>query len=160
MEEWKDICMNYRVSNLGNVMGPRGLLTPQPSRSNGGGCYYRVKVNGKYCAIHRLVAEQFVANPNDFRYIDHIDRNTQNNKASNLRWVTASQNMLNTSDRTDTRNIYKTASGKYSIQLRRNYKMVFTATKDTLEEAIQIRNQMSQALDNGTPQTEQTLHQE
>lgn len=146
MEEWKVISVGYKVSNYGNVVGPRGALTPQESSSRGGGIYYRVKVNSKYCAVHRLVATHFLPKPDGKDFIDHIDRNPANNHVHNLRWVTASENMLNTRDRTENRNIYVTKSGRFSVQLRRNHKMVFTTTVDTLEEAIQIRNQMCQTI--------------
>ena len=46
-------------------------------------------------SIHRLVAQTFIPNPDNKKYVDHIDRNTHNNHVSNLRWVTASENVLN-----------------------------------------------------------------
>ena len=47
--------------------------------------------------VHRLVASAFVFNPNPevFTEVDHIDGDTMNNKASNLRWVNRSANMMN-----------------------------------------------------------------
>lgn len=42
--------------------------------------------------VHRLVAEQFCIRHADDVEVDHIDRDKSNNNASNLRWVTASQN--------------------------------------------------------------------
>lgn len=154
MEVWKEVVPGYKVSNYGNVKGPRGILTKQPCESKGGNIYYRVKINGKYFSLHRIVAKAFIQNPLNKQFIDHIDRDPSNNKVENLRWSTGSENMINTNDRTNNRNIYLLKSGKYSVQLRRNYEMVFTATADTLEEAIQIRNQKIQELDNHTPPEE------
>tara|TARA_R110001599_G_scaffold169777_1_gene359775 strand:+ start:2487 stop:2927 length:441 start_codon:yes stop_codon:yes gene_type:complete len=54
--------------------------------------YGQVKRN---CRVHRLVAETFLPNDNNLPQVDHIDRNRINNDISNLRWVTASENMLN-----------------------------------------------------------------
>jgi hypothetical protein len=48
--------------------------------------------------IHRLLAIQYIPNPDDLPEVDHIDRNKQNNDLSNLRWVTHSENMLNRKD--------------------------------------------------------------
>ena len=36
---------------------------------------------------HRLVAECFIPNPNNFKQIDFIDGNKENRKAENLKWV-------------------------------------------------------------------------
>lgn len=44
---------------------------------------------------HRLVALQFIPNPENKPEVDHIDRNRQNNHVSNLRWVTHQENQNN-----------------------------------------------------------------
>ena len=36
--------------------------------------------------IHRLVAEAFIPNPNNYKEVNHIDKNPQNNKLENLEW--------------------------------------------------------------------------
>ncbi|AXF52527.1 MAG: HNH endonuclease [Caudoviricetes sp.] len=45
--------------------------------------------------VHRLVAEAFCENPNNYNIVDHIDRNKLNNDSKNLRWVSGSTNALN-----------------------------------------------------------------
>ena len=45
--------------------------------------------------VHRLVATQFIPNPEDKPEVDHIDRNIYNNSVTNLRWVTAKENCEN-----------------------------------------------------------------
>lgn len=37
--------------------------------------------------IHRLVAEQFIENPNNYKYVIHIDGNPYNNYYTNLKWA-------------------------------------------------------------------------
>jgi hypothetical protein len=53
----------------------------------------------KSARVHRLVALAFVENPDPENYttVDHIDRNTRNNIASNLRWADARIQALNSS---------------------------------------------------------------
>lgn len=110
-EIWKD-CPHYagyfQVSNLGRVkrlessrVGRDGkrylvderLMTPQVKRD--GYCYVSITLNGEthYPAVHRLVAKTFLDNPDDKPEVNHIDRDTKNNRADNLQWVTREENM-------------------------------------------------------------------
>lgn len=42
--------------------------------------------------IHRLVAQHFIDNPNNYREVNHIDCDKSNNKINNLEWCNSSQN--------------------------------------------------------------------
>ena len=57
----------------------------------------QLTINGKpkTLMIHRMVAEMFCDNPNNYSIVDHIDRNKYNNNYTNLRWVDNSANALN-----------------------------------------------------------------
>ena len=46
----------------------------------------------KMVCIHRLVAMQFIPNPNNVEVVHHIDENRLNNDVLNLQWVTRKQN--------------------------------------------------------------------
>lgn len=45
--------------------------------------------------IHRLVAQHYIPNPNNYNVVDHIDRNKNNNNVSNLRWCRSVDNSHN-----------------------------------------------------------------
>lgn len=42
--------------------------------------------------VHRLVAENFIPNPNNFPHVMHLDEDRHNNTLSNLKWGTAKEN--------------------------------------------------------------------
>lgn len=67
--------------------------------------YRRIQIRGGSYLSHRLVAETFIPNPENKREVDHINRNTSDNRVENLRWVTRSENNRNTvkNDRVDAR---------------------------------------------------------
>ena len=75
------------VSNEGNVK-----VDGKPYDLNKSNTVYK-RVHSNY--VHRMVAELFIPNPENKPYIDHIDGNRYNNKVTNLRWATPSENRLN-----------------------------------------------------------------
>ena len=57
-----------------------------------------VKHNRSKSRIHRLLALQYIDNPDNKPEVDHIDRNKTNNSIENLRWVTRIENRRNRTD--------------------------------------------------------------
>ena len=91
----------YEISNIGRVKSigtyntcKRGIMNPMINSD--GYLHVRLYNNGvsKNIAIHRLVAIAFIPNPNNYRYVNHKDENTKNNKVSNLEWCTNSYNLI------------------------------------------------------------------
>ena len=46
----------------------------------------------KICSLHRLMAETFIPNPNNYPIINHINGDKQDNRVENLEWCTFSYN--------------------------------------------------------------------
>ena len=57
--------------------------------------YIRVYLNGKTYLYHRILAKQFIPNPDDLPEIDHINQIKTDNRLDNLRWVDRSKNLKN-----------------------------------------------------------------
>ena len=104
MEIWKKIKINsnYEISNYGNIRsldhyntnGRTTILYKgkklKPVIIRG---YYRVIISGKQLYIHRLVAEHFLENPNNYPCVNHKDENKLNNNMDNLEWCTYGYNV-------------------------------------------------------------------
>lgn len=43
--------------------------------------------------VHRIMATVFLPNPNNFSDVNHKDSNPQNNKLSNLEWMSHKENL-------------------------------------------------------------------
>ena len=85
------------VSTLGRVKRSDGFLyTLQVCKSNGYN-YVHLSFNNhtKAFKVSRLVAKAFIPNPENKKYVDHINTIRTDDRASNLRWTTASENNLN-----------------------------------------------------------------
>jgi hypothetical protein len=59
--------------------------------------YNRVWLNGKKYMHHRVIAQQFIDNPENLPQIDHINRIRTDNRLENLRWISSSENGKNKS---------------------------------------------------------------
>ena len=108
-EIWKDIEGYeglYQVSNLGKIKSiqylnrvnnksyPRNKILKIIINEKG---YLKVDLyklkKKKRFRIHRLIAQAFIPNPNNFPEINHINGNKQDNSINNLEWCTHSYNM-------------------------------------------------------------------
>ena len=173
IKEWKNIKgyeKYYKVSNYGEVkrkrkvvyaeidgeiqpsyVAPELLMTPF---DNGNG-YLVVSLvddsgNRKNFYVHRLVADAFIPNPENLPQVDHIDYDRKNNKLTNLRWVTVSDNRIHSEcNQPKTHNICASTTGyKYIYKRGAKYRVGIATSKKRFtdkcfkdfQEALNYRN--------------------
>ena len=84
---------NYSVNSLGEVFNNRTGRKLKPSINKGYSLVYLYNENGRKCfLVHRLVAETFIPNENQYPEVNHKDENPQNNRVENLEWCTSKYN--------------------------------------------------------------------
>jgi len=145
---------NYLIYNDGRVYSKKRnkFLKPwinkdkrRPEEKKG---YWTINVcsnnKRKMFEIHRLIAIHYIPNPNNYKFVDHINRDTLDNRIENLRWVTHSMNAINIEQRKDNtsghKNIRDLGWG-FIVEIRRNKKL-YIKCKKTLEDAIKQRDLM------------------
>ncbi len=94
---------------LGRLMGSTGY--PRVCLSKG--------IKRRYMNVHRLVAETFIENPNNFKEVNHKDENRANSHVSNLEWCDRLYNVR-----------YGTGIKRLKESMRNNGRKIYQFTKD------------------------------
>ena len=96
--EWFDIPNYeglYQISKCGSVKRIGGGIISDNNSTNK---YKKVSLwknnSRKYVYVHRLLAQLFIANPENKKEINHIDGNKKNNSIENLEWCSVGENAL------------------------------------------------------------------
>ena len=98
MEQWRNVVGyngKYLVSNEGRVKNAKsGRILKEMITHRG---YVKVHLfrtdDEKNIFLHRIVADEFIPNPQRKPQVNHIDGNKLNNNADNLEWCTGHENV-------------------------------------------------------------------
>lgn len=91
VEEWKILEENekYIISNLGNVkkIGKSDNISLLIAKNKWSGLYLGCYIDNCLRRVDTLVAKTFISNPENKRYVIHIDRDLANCRVDNLSWA-------------------------------------------------------------------------
>lgn len=144
---------NYTINEEGIIMNNKGKEIKPYIHPTG---YKIVDLykdgKRKHFKLHKLLAETFVPNPNDYKIIDHIDRDRLNNNLSNLRWTTSSINNLNRPFRGGCINYEEKTRGKkvykyYRYRWQIN-NIIYNKRFKSLEEAEKFKQELIEEKNN------------
>ena len=85
----------YAITSCGKVWSYRRKKFLKPVANRVGYFYVNLCINGNHTsyAIHRLVAEAYIPNPENLPEINHKDENKENNCLQNLEWCNRKYNI-------------------------------------------------------------------
>jgi hypothetical protein len=121
---------------------------PAGAKNNGG--YLNVKIDGASHPVARIIWAIY-AGQSEFSYVDHIDGNPTNNRASNLRLASFAENARNRSHKTNNSSgirgvTWYTPSNKWWARVTVNGKTHCLGTYKTIEEAAVVVYEAKQKL--------------
>lgn len=98
--------------------------------------YVEARLNGKNTRLHNIIANRMGLLQS--QHIDHEDQNKLNNKRSNLREATSSQNQANRVEQVNNRLGFKGIcfhQGKYQVSITKEKRQIYLGRFDTIEQA-------------------------
>ena len=135
----------YMINRNGEIKSCGKGIIMKPQETEDGYLWVKLskyengeKIRQKY-RIHRLLALQYLENPDNKPEIDHIDRNKKNNSLDNLRWVSKVENRRNREDIIEN---LSEEQQKERLNKIREYKKEW-AEKDRREKGCKIKAEMN-----------------
>jgi len=149
LEEFQDIINheNYMIHRDGRIWSKlKGGRILKPYLNGNG--YYQVDLGRSHRSktVHRLVAIQFIPNPENKPQVDHKDGNINNNDVLNLRWATCHENGANSgiskNNKSGTNGIHwRKDSNKWRSCIRVNRRLISLGCFENIEDAILARQE-------------------
>jgi len=139
---------NYQVSNHGNVKIIKNGRILKPSTNTHGYLQVVLTHDGDKSTktIHRLVADEFIPNPDNKICTDHINGDRRNNNVNNLRRATPTENNQNKSVQSN--NTSETAgvslvkkSNKWRARINVNGENIYLGLFSDKGDAIRVRHE-------------------
>lgn len=93
--KYKNEDLNYEANEDGQVRNIKTKRILKPIKRKTGYLEYNLYLKDKtsiFITAHRLLALNFLDNPNNLPTVNHLDGNKENNNISNLEWSTYSNN--------------------------------------------------------------------
>lgn len=107
---------------------------------------YRWSVGtGGYAKHRSLKMHRLIMNAQKGQIVDHINQDVTDNRKSNLRFVTHSENMRNSSKtkaKSGHKHIRINPGGTFAVEFKCNGEKYYNGNIPTLEEALKKRNEM------------------
>lgn len=117
--------------------------------ASAGGRYKSVMIDGLRIYVHKLVWMMHNNWVEPDGVIDHINRDSLDNRIENLRVVSQSENMVNRSNASKYGKWIRFANNKYRVEFSYNGVCQYKSF-DTLEEAEKYREEVNIKMSNGT----------
>ena len=95
-------------------------------------------IKGDQIPIHRFVANAFIPNPDRLPEVNHKDGNKMNNSASNLEWVTSSENSKHAHAMGLQPRGLSTYKGKFTDEQREEIKTLWNSGKHSRREIARM----------------------
>lgn len=96
-EVWKKMKEHnkYEVSNLGKIRNIKTQRILKTTKNNKGYERFIIYINKKPTCfyVHRVVANNFLDNPNNYKEINHKNENKNDNSVINLEWCDGIYNL-------------------------------------------------------------------
>ena len=148
MEHYKIIAgfETYSVSDHGNVKNNKTARIMKTRFHPEGYIIVDMRLNKQRYSkrVHILVANAFIANPDEKACVDHIDNIKSNNNINNLRWATNSENQHNKSmSKNNTSGVkgvvWHKGKAKWQSQIMIDGMQIYLGLFENLDDAKQAR---------------------